>query len=103
MLATATPREAGSDQALCPVCGERTGHRVFTDATWKRDIFKCEDCTAVFVSPPVEQDFTDVPPSYFQMEASESDKQAADFWFTYVRSKTGRKIFGAPDGGGKDG
>jgi 2-polyprenyl-3-methyl-5-hydroxy-6-metoxy-1,4-benzoquinol methylase len=97
MLATATPREAWSDQALCPVCGERTGHRVFTDATWQRDVFNCDDCTAAFISPPVEHDIKDVPASFVKIDISESDKQAADFWFVYVQSRARRKTFGSQD------
>jgi SAM-dependent methyltransferase len=95
-----TPGEPSSDQAPCPICGERTGHHVYTDTTWGRDIFKCDDCTATFVWPPVEQDFKDVPASHVRTQVSESDKRAADFTLNYVVAATRRKKFGSQNPGG---
>src|SRR5262245_33640188 len=100
MLAPAPAAEPCFDKPLCPVCGELTGHHVFTDATSSRDIFKCDQCTAVFVAPPVEQVFEEVPASYVKMDISESDEQSIDFWFTYVRSRTRRKAFDTQNSGG---
>jgi 2-polyprenyl-3-methyl-5-hydroxy-6-metoxy-1,4-benzoquinol methylase len=89
-----TPRDVSSVRPPCPVCGERTGHHVYADATWGCNIFKCDDCTATFVWPPVEQDFKDVPASHIRMQVSESDKRAADFTLNYVMEATRRKKLG---------
>lgn len=88
--ARAASSAAGSNEAPCPVCGDRMGHRVFTHATSGCDVFRCEQCTATFIWPPVEQDFNRMAVSAIPLQASDAGKETAEFWLSHIRQE-GRK------------